>query len=121
MNSLVDRKKLTGFEHVVLSHLELNVGAPVKYQILEDALALLRPYGSTVAPATNVLQVLVGRIRKKLPPGASISAVPKIGYQLTVVGKCDSCDTQPGTRTILVAAGTETNVCDNCTTQESSL
>lgn len=106
---------LSYFEKTVFSLLESSVGKTVERTQLEAALLQVRPSRMVPSENSNVLEVLIGRIRRKLPPGSTIKAIRGRGYVLRVVAMCDSCQEKPGTSTVM-AAGTETFACDDCPT-----
>lgn len=84
-------------------------------------------YGERRIPVTNSLEVIIGRLRRKLAPLKShpvILTVRGHGYKLvqTVIfsepAKCDSCSTNLGESLIVTAGGTETWICSVCQDKE---
>lgn len=63
---------LTRYEEVLLNLLKTNSGQIVFHDELHRAL-----YGPTPGPSSNVLQVLIGRLRRK---GHSVKAARNKGY-----------------------------------------
>lgn len=115
MSTLIEDDKLTHSERVLFFMLRSRVGQLVRRNALEDALNSVRPKGVPPSENSNVLEVLISRIRKKLPPGATLKSVRGFGYMLEVVANCDSCDSQPATHhNVLAAGGTQTAACDDC-------
>lgn len=108
--------KLTRYEDAVFSFLKTHVGTSVTRMELEEELIEARSFdGPALSKKSNVLEVLISRIRKKLPLGHTIASVRGVGYKLTVVALCDSCHTNPGTHHVLVGfEKLHTFVCDNC-------
>lgn len=106
--------KLSCYERAIFAVLEAKVGEIVPRRSLEIALSAVRPVA--IVPQSNVLEVLLSRIRHKLPQGSTLRAIRGIGYQYRVAALCDVCQQHPGTRQILAAAGTDTLVCDTCST-----
>lgn len=105
---------LTRCEDALFVVLKANIGEVVSKDVLEAELVKARPYHDIPEGNSNVLQVLIGRIRRKLPLGTTLKAVRGVGYVLREVALCDACHQHPGTRVVRVAAGTETFVCDDC-------
>lgn len=105
---------LSRYEDVLFVVLKANIGEVVPRSRLEEELVKARPFHDVPEQNSNVLEVLIGRIRRKLPLGSTIKAVRTKGYVLKEIALCDSCQQHPGTRHVRVAAGTETLVCDDC-------
>lgn len=106
---------LTRFENAIFEVLEASVGEAVPRMVLEAALVKVRPFNNIPSENSNVLEVLIRRIRCKLSTGSTIETVRGVGYKLKVVALCDSCQQHPGTHQVLVGfEKLQTLVCDNC-------
>lgn len=105
---------LSRCEDAIFVVLKANVGEVIPRSRLEEELVKARPLHNIPQQNSNVLEVLIGRIRRKLPLGSTIRAVRTKGYVFREIALCDACQQHPGTRHVRVAAGTETFVCDDC-------
>ncbi len=68
---------LTDREFRLLHHLVLHAGEAVSRESI-----LSEVWGYQFDPGSNVVEVCVGRLRKKLGPGAPIETVRHVGYRL---------------------------------------
>ncbi len=73
---------LTAFEYRVLEHLMLNAGRVVSKAELTDHL-----YAQDFDRDSNVIEVFVGRLRRKLGPGSPIRTLRGQGYKLAAEGQ----------------------------------
>jgi two-component system response regulator PhoP len=80
--------ELTAFEYKVLEHLILNAGEVVSKMALGEHV-----YGEDMDPDSNVLEVLVGRLRKKLDPGRTLNPIETLrgrGYRFALARETSS-------------------------------
>ena len=81
-NQLVD---LTAFEYRLLEHLMRHQGEVISKQELTDYL-----YPHDDDHDSNVLEVMVGRLRRKLDPNGSLNPIETLrgrGYRFTAIAK----------------------------------
>ena len=78
---------LTAFEYRVLEHLMLNADRIVSKNELTEHL-----YAQDFDRDSNVIEVFVGRLRRKLEPLKLIQTVRGRGYQLNPGAHCDALD-----------------------------
>ena len=112
--------KLSRFETALLEVLQAAAGDVVSRTVLEAALIKVRPYHDIPSENSNVLEVLIGRIRRKLPLGTAIEVIRGTGYRLKITAMCDRCTKQPATQSVLVEGSIPVVVCGDCLTQRQN-
>lgn len=73
---------LTAYEYKVLEYLMMHAGEVISKTVLSEHV-----YGEDLDPDSNVLEVLIGRVRKKLDPGAQLKPIETLrgrGYRFTL-------------------------------------
>lgn len=73
---------LTAYEYKVLEYLMMHAGEVISKTVLSEHV-----YGEDLDPDSNVLEVLIGRVRKKLDPGAQVKPIETLrgrGYRFTL-------------------------------------
>lgn len=70
---------LSNFEYLALKVLEENKGFVVRHHVIEDKFYEMHDKNGLPRPESNVLQVIIGRVRRK---GYPIKAVRGVGYIL---------------------------------------
>jgi Response regulators consisting of a CheY-like receiver domain and a winged-helix DNA-binding domain len=74
--------KLTMFEEMLYNRLTTSTGTVVTRSELYSTL-----YPNSIMPRSNSIEVLIGRLRKKLPEGTTIKAKRGVGYTCFTVVK----------------------------------
>ena len=70
---------LTAYEYKVIEYLMLNAGEVISKTVLGEHV-----YGEDLDPDSNVLEVLVGRVRRKLDPTRALAPIETLrgrGYR----------------------------------------
>lgn len=114
---------LSGMEYAVINCLLGFKGQPVQRTVIENAMNFWRGTAPDLAEKSNVLEVMVRRIRSKTIE-SFIHTHRGTGYSIpheidvVEVAACDECNQRMGERTLIVA-GMEKFVCNDCVPQEA--
>ena len=105
-------KQFSPGEKRIFDLLKAQVNYVVSRSMLEDALYTNAPRPQS--PYSNVLQVLIRRIRRKLPAGHSIHTARNVGYKLEIKPLCDRCQAREAVENILVEGFLPVLICAEC-------
>lgn len=104
--------KLSSYEQVIFDLLSSFIGQAVTRTRIEHSL-----YGDRPRPKSedsNVIEVLISRLRRKLSKDRTIRTIRGVGYLLEAVPLCDVCNDEPATIRVNVSGGIETFAGKNC-------